>query len=106
MGVKHMEHKGFKKVEQPEQVKMEKPGESVRGKFLAIEESAKYAESYAVTFRGKGEKLQVVFVNKMARDLFARAKVKNGQEFILEFLETRTSEKDMVYNVYELHVAD
>ncbi len=95
MSEKTEKHKGYRQVEQPEMVKVENVGDSVEGGFVAIEESKKFKDSYAVTFHDakKDGALSCVFVSPQARDLFIRSKVKNAQNFILEFTGEKKAEE-------------
>lgn len=96
---------GFKKVEEPEVVKLEKDG-AVSGEFVGIDTSAKFKDSWAVKFKENGE-LKVVFVNNMGKDLFISQNVSVGDLFILEHAGEKTNQEGtQKYNTYELYVKE
>jgi len=96
--------KGFKKVDTPEVVKLEKVGDSLQGEFVALEESGKFPGSWGVHYL-KGGKANLVFVSQQGKNLFDRTGIKPGQEFVIGINEEKTAtESGNKYWVYELFV--
>jgi len=95
----------FKELKSGDVVKFTKPGESISGTFISIEESKQFANSYAVKLK-VGDDIKVVFVSNIVADMLKTNNVQPGSDLMIEFTGKKTSEKSgMDYNTYKVYAA-
>jgi len=74
---------GWKELESGDVIKLE-AGEQVNGKFVLLEESRTYKDSYALTLETpQGQK--VLFVSNIVKDLLQKNGITPGQEIAVMF---------------------
>jgi len=95
---------GFKKVEAPEIVKLKAIGDQIKGQFIRIEPSTKYADGFALAY-SDNEKPKVTFINQVAKQLFDTNSVKKGEEFCLIYTDDKEGGNGK-YRVYELYLKE
>ena len=100
-----MDKKGYEKASEPKHVKIIKEGDAISGKFVAIEQSTKFDDGYALKYENEKDGLCVSFINKQGYDLFIHNAVSTGDLFILEFVKMQENEKKTLkYRVFELYI--
>ena len=95
----------WKELETGNVIKLEE-GQRAEGRFIKIEESQKYKDSYAVTIEVKGEEQpSVLFVNNIVKDLLETNKVSLGQNIAILFVGMKENQsKTFKYKKYKLFV--
>lgn len=97
------ENKEWKNAKQKSFLKFEKDGDYIEGKYIDIEESTKFPESYLVTIKLLSGEVSGVFVSKMVKNLIEENNIAIGQEIKITFLgKKKTQDGKTEYNNYKL----
>ena len=96
-----MTNKDWKLAVNSEVLKLEE-GERIEGKFISIEESKKFSNSYALTIKTlEGNK--VIFVNDIVKDLLLKHSIQHNQEIALLYVgKVKNQKGDNEYKMFEL----
>lgn len=94
----------FRKATMGDVVKLEKAGDHIDGKYVGIEESRKFKDSFALRIENaKG--IQTLFVTKILKELLDVNGVMKGQTIRVLYKGKKANEaKTREYNDYELYV--